>query len=116
MSEVRYFSDTMSENSHGLSAQGSIEIVAESFQAPTSSCQHININVFPYTTTTTQPPTAAVEHPGQPRASLSMSTISCTTPPPPLCSTYVACPSNHIEDHDDKLGELKECEESVEGE
>ena len=93
---------------------------AKSFQTPTSSRQHININLFPHTTTTTaRPPTAAVERPGQcpyvgqPRAGLSTSTIPCTTPPPPLCSnTHVACPRNHIEDNDNELEGLKECEES----
>ena len=91
-----------------------VENVPKSFQTPTSSCQHINVNRFLYTTiTTVQPPTAAVERPG----SLSTSTIPCTTPPPPLCSsTYVACPRNHIEDNDNNLRGLMDWGESVDRE
>ena len=33
---------------------------AKSFQTPTSSRQHNNINLFPYTTTTARPPTAVI--------------------------------------------------------
>jgi len=81
---------------------------------------HNNLNPFPFTTTTTiWPPTAAIKCPGQcpylgqPKASSLTSTISCTTPPPPLCSsTHIAYPSNHMEDNNNELGGLKESEKS----
>ena len=40
-----------------------VENVRKSFRTPTSSRQHNNINLFPYTTTTARPLTAAIEWP-----------------------------------------------------
>jgi hypothetical protein len=42
MSELTFFSDMMSENSHSLD----VEIVPKSFQTPTSSHQQTNVNVL----------------------------------------------------------------------
>ena len=73
----------------------------KSFQTLTSSRQHINVNLFPHTTTTTaRPPTATVERPGQcpyvgqPRAAWSTSAIPSTTPPHHLSAATPTLPAS----------------------